>query len=522
MKLLRVSTTDTNGFFDATFNQPIRVEPQSRIGLLSYSGQQTQPIYIANKSTGNSQCRFTSTSGTGTEYVVRFNPANGTYAGGNSLDEEASGGRPAGLLRSISDSFNSQSFSTLLFTSVMGSELDVREDNGKVIFDFRTAPLSVLTSDFLEFDSADMRYDPSEENPINFFPTETDITDPELDYREFNAISSYPISNGVGNIQAQLGFIELNGTGRAGYEKGGFIIGLTRTDLRGLTSAQFGKVDADYAIGFYRDTTTTSKIFSQIKQGDGTYTRTEFGTTKYTGVNDDNNSQVAIVVNGNRLQFLFTNTTKDNWSTGADVPLEDKTLLYPFMVYFDGSNFAQSRTPLMTINPFQHAGTIVSNPTGTNITQNNFLERPFKLEIPRELALYLGFVRTSKFNTQGFFENEKSDTGEKFQTQATSVYVVSTTEENYILELLSMNIDSYDSEQKQRKNIVSSLVSRTGNKISADATSSVLLDLLNTDAIDLRNIKMRLVDSNFNKIEIDGEQVATLIIAQKDESIGTL
>ncbi len=85
-----------------------------------------------------------------------------------------------------------------------------------------------------------------------------------------------------------------------------------------------------------------------------------------------------------------------------------------------------------------------------------------------------------------------------------------------------MNIDSYDSEQKQRKNIVSSLVSRTGNKTSADATSSVLLDLLNTDAIDLRNIKMRLVDSDFNKIEIDGEQVATIIIAQKDESIGTL
>jgi transcriptional regulator CtsR len=85
-----------------------------------------------------------------------------------------------------------------------------------------------------------------------------------------------------------------------------------------------------------------------------------------------------------------------------------------------------------------------------------------------------------------------------------------------------MNIDSYDSEQKQRKNIISSLVSRTGNKISADSTSSVLIDLLNTNAIDLRNIKMRLVDSDFNKIEIDGEQVATIIIAQKDESIGTL
>ncbi len=520
MKLLRVSTTDTNGFFDATFNQPIRVEPQSRIGLLSYSGQQTQPIYIANKSTGNSLCRLT--SGDADDIVVRFNPANGTYAGGNSLDEEASAGRPAGLLRSISDSFNSQSFSQTVFTSVMGSELDVREDNGRVIFDYRTAPLSVLNDDFLEFDSSDMTYDPSAENPINFIPTITDITNPDLGYREFNAISSYPVSNGVGNIQAQLGFIELGGSGRAGYEKSGFIIGLTSTDMRGLTSGQFGKTDADFAMGFYRDTTTSSKIFVQIKQSDGSYTRTELATTQYVGVNDENNSQVAIAINGNRIQFLYTNSLKDDWSIGADAPLMDKDLLYPFMVYFDGSNFAQSRTPLMTINPFQHAGTILTNTTGTNITQNNFIPRKFKLEIARELALYLGFVRTSKFNSQGFFENEKDDTGALFQTHATSVYVVSTTEENYILELLSMNIDSYDSEQKQRKNIVSSLVSRTGNKISADATSSVLLDLLNTDAIDLRNIKMRLVDSDFNKIEIDGEQVATIIIAQKDESIGTL
>ena len=81
-----------------------------------------------------------------------------------------------------------------------------------------------------------------------------------------------------------------------------------------------------------------------------------------------------------------------------------------------------------------------------------------------------------------------------------------------------MNVESYDSSQKQRRNIISSLISSDDqDRITKDDGNVIFLDINNKDKVDLRNIKLRLMDGNYNSVTTGGRCVATLLLADQNE-----
>ena len=104
-----------------------------------------------------------------------------------------------------------------------------------------------------------------------------------------------------------------------------------------------------------------------------------------------------------------------------------------------------------------------------------------------------------------------------YDYSAPRMFVPSLIERNFILELITFNVESYDSSQKQRRNIISNIISADENDIVSNEPNIIFIDLNNKNKIDMRNLTMRLVDEYYNPINISGTATAVLLIAGKEE-----
>ena len=107
--------------------------------------------------------------------------------------------------------------------------------------------------------------------------------------------------------------------------------------------------------------------------------------------------------------------------------------------------------------------------------------------------------------------------GSDFNFTAEHVFKSGRTLLNMVLELVNMNVKSYDSESKQRRNILSTLLSADANRSVDTIPSLVFIDLDNKDRINLRNITMRLLDQDLNPVQLEGKATATILLKNIDE-----
>tara|TARA_R100001086_G_scaffold249753_1_gene190718 strand:- start:205 stop:1677 length:1473 start_codon:yes stop_codon:yes gene_type:complete len=94
--------------------------------------------------------------------------------------------------------------------------------------------------------------------------------------------------------------------------------------------------------------------------------------------------------------------------------------------------------------------------------------------------------------------------------------------EAYIVEMMNLKLDSFDGLKEERKSILM-LVQNSRDRDQPDvlheANTPIFIDLNNDYEIPLRNIDVRVVDDNYNKINIDGRANMTLLFKSKDESL---
>ena len=101
--------------------------------------------------------------------------------------------------------------------------------------------------------------------------------------------------------------------------------------------------------------------------------------------------------------------------------------------------------------------------------------------------------------------------------QSDTLFYPAINSRNFILELITFNIDSYDSSQKQRRNILSSVISSDENEVITTEPNVIFLDMLNGQDLDIRNLTLRLVDTEYNPIRLNGKSTLTLLIANENE-----
>ena len=124
-----------------------------------------------------------------------------------------------------------------------------------------------------------------------------------------------------------------------------------------------------------------------------------------------------------------------------------------------------------------------------------------------ELADFLGYSRytqpqplTSPFEIHNF-DVEGEDT---FYINKTGLY---------ILELLDIDLESYDGLTNNRRNMIATLPVQVDNGIVVYEPSNVnFINIKNADKRALRNIKARLLMSSLDQIKIVGLATATLLL----------
>jgi hypothetical protein len=122
-----------------------------------------------------------------------------------------------------------------------------------------------------------------------------------------------------------------------------------------------------------------------------------------------------------------------------------------------------------------------------------------------ELASFFGFKQTiysnSPRNTTWILTSE-----DYFQPADFS--------DSFIVELLNLNVDSYDGLTKERRNFLHCIVQADiiRNRLTYTAPYLLWLDIKNTNKLSIRNLKARLLKEDLSQVNLLGISQITVII----------
>lgn len=250
---------------------------------------------------------------------------------------------------------------------------------------------------------------------------------------------------------------------------------------------------------------------------------------------------------------LFTYTL-----TTAQLRTIAETGIRPYMFFNGNNNHIHVRNVRVTMSPWQVAGTpfdsndehhfadyddptcYENNTAGIKATIQDELPEPehdtnrFRTgaaltftKLDDSITEYLGFT---------YFEDNHIVKNGVFYYEANKLlsYVYS---DFFMVESLTLPVDSYDAsldsfttanmsdlekrrlpQRGQRKNIIATLpVNEALGEITLAKTNLIYVSLANQNILNLRNLRFRIVDKDFNTIETDGPTQLTLLLADPGE-----
>ena len=161
----------------------------------------------------------------------------------------------------------------------------------------------------------------------------------------------------------------------------------------------------------------------------------------------------------------------------------------------------------LTPSPFDNGDGLEAIPKGsTPITEtNNFLQ--FQSS---SLASYLGYKRARQ-PEYGFLM--ETDERQEAQYLADTVYTTGLGVSGFIIQLLNLTVDSYDSLREQRENILAVIPSTdSSGELVYMPPFPIFIDMMNKNELSVRNIRLRIVNTDYTPLPMEGIGLVTLLI----------
>lgn len=505
VKLVRMVSNDPNGFFESQFNTNIVLEPNSKIGLLSFSGSLTPvqaflDLNLVSFYGYNNPDDDTS--------VARID--NGLYNAANYNQ----------LLQHLEDELNKV---TILedgndHLEVLGGQFSVRIDNAKPTIEWKLAYNTVdLTSHFL---NNNITYDKGTRliNALNLLNSTNALTASSL-------LGRYNIALATGYFNVKINKLVIDPGAPVGQvQSNGFLIGFSKRNLRDVSPINFDESMIDYSIGVGSSDGANYTIY---RREQGTITDLNQAPS-YVAEGNDANSEILIYRNANAIEIAYTT------GAGIRVPLheydiehEDDIEYYPFLIFHTGQAYLKLEFEGATLDPYNLP--LTSQETSNTAFINPVMEGTqlaplykFDLSLAAGFCDFFGFTEPTTHIYQQTQTERSANTGTNrgsFKILANKEFRPALGATSYILEILNINLESYDSSQKQRKNILSSLIINDAmDGLTKDDGGVIFMNMGNKEKVDLRNIKLRLVDQNYQPVTTVGTNVATLLFADSGET----
>lgn len=523
MRLLRLTTEDTNAVFDTTFNTSIYIKPGSKIALQSFFAKIKNPSFIAYDDTLTYKFDGLATVGIPLRSNVYDRNNYTTLLDDMVVQLTKSWGTGDGADYYFGDTGDNWKLGRQWYAFVEGNKLNIAFKIALATYDH----LDLLFASDVDYQKGSL---PAiKQDNIKFNDGITDFTE-EL---KFNLLSYYPIASTSGFVRVRVGYLEhnlANNDANAPINREGFSLGLTNKQLTNDGNNALKPEDIVFQIGIgYSQTDADFRIY--YKYNGTTYITTEVPevSSQLLDRDTDNNSFLQLRFNGQNIIFEYTDGLNQIQLLDS-ITLSDTDIgkqYYPCIILNSDSSGCAITNWEWTFDP-------VANPTsdyGTvgeyadfHSADYNFMPRPnifyqfeAELDIPNFMfADFLGFSNYEKTQSNVLQFAPRGYNSVLYQGNA--LFKASREKLSLLLEFINQNINSYDSEKKSRFNVISTLLSTDANFVVDDVPSIVFLDLLNKDEIDFRNIKIRLLDREFNPVQIEGKATMTLLIKDKDEN----
>lgn len=501
MRLLRISTEDPNAIFSTEFNTNITIEPNTQIALQSFIAK------IANDEENLADNTILWNYGINTPTPNAVTIRNGVFGSDNYVE----------LLDFIqlamNDSFGNPNgdypFQQEGDEWKLGRQMNVAVVNGKIAIQNKIA-----------YNDNDVDSNFRNQGDVSVIPNGviSVIADPFTSESYLhNCRSYYPLASGTGYFRIQINTLQHDlGNTDPNLLKEGFMIGLTKRNLTNKNANQVLPEDVYFGIGVGYDQ-DASKFVIYYMDESVRPVNSNIEPESSSGAYNPNNSFVQLRIEGNQIHFEYSNeflSVETLTSSNFDRALGED--YYPFIVLHGSEDYVELVNPEMTFDPYVYPK--IENSVDVD---DNFMPRwngdtTTQMELSLIFASQLG--KWLGYNVDNYFVNTKTiKRGSNFNFTAENIFKSGRTLLNMVLELVNMNVKSYDSESKQRRNILSTLLSADDERVIDTIPSLVFIDLDNKDRINLRNITMRLLDQDLNPVNLDGKATVTLLLKNIDE-----
>lgn len=501
MRLLRLTTDNPNAIFDTNFNDNIIVKPNAKVAVRNVSAELDSAELTITSYNNGFTYQIQTAAGART---VRL--PIGTWDK-NTFDE---------LLDDMEFALNqSSSYDTGTPSNFyLGIEWNIGtyQDTKKMGIQFAYG-IHAFNQEELNYQS-DITSTPGAVEYSTFL----DPTEANTDSYQYNILAKSRLSQGNGYIRTRIGGLVRDD---AAYPQGvqfqGFVIGLSTTDLTALEPTEFTEDMITYGLGLSWDGTGDLIYYQQQKD---VFTTDTVNRPNYLGNNDLDNDFIEVMKNGNKIQLrryktgvanpdvLFSHTL-----TSADQGLT----YYPFIIFHGNANNCDINSIRWTPSPFIELPTDFVRSTQDEDTTLNIFP-PYNKRTQRT-QVYIEFEDLSTAKFLGYTSKRQPSSGLAQTNEQGGYNWVSQQDfkpqvviDSFMVELLNIPVQSYDSSQRQRKNLLATLIKSDDRDIIDFTLGDVYIDLDNQDAINMKNIKLRIVGTDYSTINIKGTAVITLLV----------
>jgi hypothetical protein len=496
VKLIRLTTTNSNGIFNNTLNTDVIVEENSKIALCNFSAEIRQDIININATNDKINCQLIGTEGPRTT-----NLSLNIYSRNN-----------------YEDLFNDMTYKLNKIVSYLSSNIGrqwltcINDSTNKCEIAIKKGMISkpeiIQTSPSLKLK------DVEKVNGVNTYRRlET------ANILGNNAFMYYnnPISKGSGTWRARIA----RATNQSGTDPKGVIIGLIKQENKPVdTTLEIPLSSISYGISF---TTTTAGKYSKIIDGIETLTDINVNVYGDSGEIQTKNDYIDIEISNGKIYgkvYKWNETTQNQTiDTLFDIDYTQEHL-YPVLI-FRGNETSRMKDIVFSNDPYyndqveeyvekEEAGIVYVKPP------TPFNRRPtsgfFQFE-SNSLASYLGF-NNSRIPSSGEVE-----IGNNYVFKADIEFTLSDLSDTYVIELLgNIQLDSYDTVDKQRRNILHTIIQPNivSQRLVYMAPYPLWIDIKNKQKLTMRNFSCRVLKEDLTPVVFSGFSQITILIESND------
>ena len=475
MKLLRLS--GNNADFEANFNENIEIPKNSKICLKNVSFKR---IYEVLKFVPNDKTFLFTMNG---EANITFNMTERTYT--NKNYQEALEELDIRLNKHITMTNNG---------SFVGLQAKHRITNSKQVrIDFRKTP-TYLEASYVNKVVSSLNVTMNRQKRI----IKVDGNDPSIDTEIPDRIffsDDIQFTKGAGVLSCKIGNLVDNGANN----HTGFYMG--------LSTAPNGSGEVLYNIEIRRPTDPFTAISNGIVVNGITLQPQNFTSNLALSLSDiiEITKDTGFISGFVRQVQGFTRIFHH--------PLSDEDQLkplYPVFGVYGSSAHTKISLVRMNIDPFEVLRPIGN--IGTNYLNTNIASVLNSVQIPPQLSLnaIMPLSFENFINIETFIDVDATF----WRFQGVESFNLNLEDENYVVELLNLEVESFDSTRQKRMNILATIPSEntTTGILNYDVNERVCVSLSNTFDLQLRNLRARVLDKNLDPIITENNAIMTILI----------